>query len=256
MRNFGLIGYPLGHSASREYFERKFAEEHIVDATYRMYELKDIKEFHGLLSKTPDLLVLNVTLPYKQAVMPFLDALDPVARAIGAVNCIGIDRSGDKISTKGHNTDVEGFRQSLLPLLKSYHKRALVLGTGGGAMAVGYVLNQLGIDHVFVSRTPEAANEIAYENVNEELVNNHRLIINATPVGMYPSSDKCPKLPYHALGEQHLLYDLIYNPPESRFLQMGKKAHARIKNGLDMLYLQAESAWEIWNGTISNGKGM
>lgn len=254
MRTFGLIGYPLGHSASREYFEKKFNEEHIEDASYRLFELKDIKNFPGLLNETPGLAGLNVTLPYKQAIMPFLDALDPEARSIGAVNCISIEPSGDRIFTKGFNTDAEGFKQTLLPLLKPHHKRALVLGTGGGARAVGYVLNQLGISHIFVSRHPGAGNEIAYEKMDEELVEKHSLVVNATPVGMFPLTDQCPPLPYHALGDNHLLYDLVYNPTESLFLKMGKKARARIKNGMEMLILQAEYAWEVWNGTCRTRK--
>jgi len=245
MQAFGLIGYPLGHSFSVPYFKEKFAREQIK-ASYRNFPLKDISLFPELLEAQPQLLGLNVTVPHKQSVIPFLDKLDKTAAAVGAVNTILIRRVDQDQTLKGFNTDVTGFRDSLLPLLKGQHRSALVLGTGGSSKAVGYVLDLLHIPFTRVSRTG-GEGRLSYEELDQALVEETKLIINTTPLGMYPEVDACPEIPYHALTREHLLYDLIYNPAETRFLQAGKSAGATVSNGHDMLIRQAEASWEIWN---------
>lgn len=237
---YGLIGYPLQHSFSPGYFAAKFAKEGI-DAGYTAYPLDAISTFPQLLHEHP-LRGLNVTIPYKQAVIPYIDELDTAAKAIGAVNCIDI-RSG---ITKGYNTDVIGFKDSLVPLLQPQHTNALVLGTGGASMAVKYVLDELGIEYLNVSRDKKA-DVVTYTELSSDTIASYTLIINTTPLGMYPHTDECPGLPYGAIGKQHLLYDLIYNPQETLFLSKGKAQGAAIKNGLEMLHQQAEAAWQIWN---------
>lgn len=237
---FGLIGYPLTHSFSPGYFARKFAVERIA-ARYEAFPLLEISGFKALLA-TQQLCGLNVTIPYKQAVMPLLTEVDAVALAIGAVNCISI-KSG---RTTGHNTDAAGFEKSLMPLLGRGHKRALVLGTGGAAKAVTYVLDKLNIPFLQVSRT-KSKNTVTYDDVDTALIELHKIIINTTPLGMYPNVEAMPPLPYAAVGAGHLLYDLIYNPGETAFLAQGRERGATTKNGIEMLYLQAEESWAIWN---------
>lgn len=238
---YGLTGYPLSHSFSPAYFGEKFARLGI-DATYQPFPIAAISELPYLLHEHSELHGLNVTIPYKEQVIPYLHGLSPEAAAIGAVNCIDI-RNG--ILT-GYNTDATGFRQSLEPLLQQQHTRALVLGTGGAARAVTWVLDQLGVKWQQVSRNGK--NEaLTYEQVTPELLATHMLLINTTPVGMYPHVTDAPALPYTAIGTQHLLYDLVYNPKETRFLAHGREQGAVIKNGHDMLILQAEAAWAIWN---------
>lgn len=237
---YGIIGYPLSHSFSPAYFNKKFAGQHI-DAHYNTFPLLNINEFPALLVTNKNLAGLNVTIPYKSAVIPYLDRVDSIANAIGAVNCIAITNG----TTTGYNTDVIGFEQSLLPLLKPHHKHALVLGTGGASRAVIFVLDKLGISYSYASR--QASNSIRYEDLTPAIITQHTLIINTTPLGMYPHVDDYPLLPYNAIGEKHLLYDLIYNPAETKFLSLGKAQSATIKNGLEMLEIQAEESWKIWN---------
>jgi len=237
---YGIIGHPLTHSFSPAFFKKKFADQHI-DAVYDAYPIASIAELPELLKSHPDLKGLNVTLPYKEAVIDHLDELDATAAAIGAVNCIAIHDS----KLKGYNTDAEGFELSLVPLLQPQHKHALILGTGGASKAVAYSLKQLNIPFQFVSRNKEQGT-ITYADCSRELLSNHTLIINTTPVGQYPHIEEAPQLPYEALTDQHLLYDLIYNPEETRFLALGKGRGATIKNGFEMLQLQAEASWNIW----------
>lgn len=236
---YGLIGYPLSHSFSPAYFNNKFAIEKI-DARYDAYAIPTIDELAMLLKEHPLLKGLNVTIPYKEQVLPLLHDIDTAARDIGAVNCIGI-RDGKLV---GYNTDYIGFAKSLRPLLQAQHTHALVLGTGGAAKAVIYALKQLGIEYKIVSRT---GGDMQYADVDEQVLKQYKLIINTTPVGMYPEIDKAPDIPYQYLGEEHLLYDLVYNPEETLFLQKGRQQGATIKNGYEMLILQAEAAWHIWN---------
>ena len=234
MRHFGIIGYPLEHSFSARYFTEKFARER-VSADYQLYPLTDIRDVQKV---TMPLEGYNVTLPYKQAIIPFLTEMDATAQEIGAVNVVR--------GTKGYNTDWIGFVNSLRPLLNNTDTQALVLGTGGVSKAVQYGLRQMNIDYLLVSRQ-EQSGGITYSNINKVLLETHTIIINCTPLGMYPHVDTCPDLPYDAIGEQHILFDCVYNPEQTLFLQRGKQQGARIKNGLEMLHLQAEAAWEIWN---------
>jgi len=239
---YGLIGYPLQHSFSPTYFAEKFARLKI-DAVYRSFELQSISELPQLIQSHPSLRGLNVTIPYKTAVLPMLDEIDEAVVAIGAVNCIDI-RNG---RLKGYNTDAIGFERSLIPLLQPRHQKALVLGTGGSSKAVQYVLKKLGIPFLSVSRNPEA-NTLSYNDLNAAIIQEYLLIINTTPLGMFPNTATAPQIPYHAITARHLLYDLVYNPPETQFLAYGKEAGAIGKNGLEMLHLQAEASWEIWSG--------
>lgn len=243
MRTYGLIGYPLGHSFSARYFGNKFSKEGITDARYQLFELKDISMFPKLCQEQPDLRGLNVTIPHKEAIIPYLDRLSDSAKEIGAINVI--KREADN-SLSGHNTDYIGFKQSLRNWLPEVHqKKALVLGTGGAAKAVGVALKHLNVSHVFVSRQ-EGAGNLTYQQLSKDVLNEQQLIINTTPLGMQPAVASKPNLPYHLLGRQHWLYDLVYNPETTAFLQEGIRQGAQVKNGLEMLYAQAEAAWEIW----------
>lgn len=243
MRKYGLIGYPLSHSFSQKYFTDKFQREEITGCVYENFPLATIDEFAPLLQQQPDLHGLNVTIPYKEKVIPFLTAQSEVVQAIGACNCISIENG----RLTGHNTDVVGFEQSLRPLLQPHHTKALVLGTGGAAKAVNYVLNKLGIEFWEVSRTPSSVRQISYQQIDESVIRDHSLIINTSPLGMYPNIDECPPLPYQALTAKHYLFDLVYNPAKTLFLQKGEAQGAAIKNGHDMLIIQAEESWRIWN---------
>ncbi len=240
MRTFGLIGYPLGHSFSEKYFTEKFLREGIADCQYVTLPIEHIELLPALIEERPSLCGLNVTIPYKEAVIPCLTRLDPTAEAIGAVNCIRI-LDGELI---GYNTDAEGFRRSLLELIGEARPRALVLGSGGAAKAVVYVLRSIGLDFSIVSR---ANSSITYDEVTDEVIASNKLIINATPLGMTPHVDTLPSLPYHALTPHHFLYDLVYNPAFTRFLQEGAARGAKTKNGEQMLAVQAEESWAIWN---------
>jgi shikimate dehydrogenase len=245
MRLFGLIGYPLGHSFSVPFFTEKFGVEQI-DAEYRNYPLEDIAAFEDLVIGEPALVGLNVTVPHKQKIIPYLDALNPTARSIGAVNTIFFCRKGDKLSLLGYNTDAPGFERSLKEHLQPHHMQALVLGTGGSSKAVEFVLQKLEIDYRMVSRS-RGEGILAYDQLDQSIVESHTLIINTTPLGMFPNVDICPDIPYEAITSRHLLFDLVYNPELTHFLSLGKEHGAEILNGADMLIYQAEASWEIWN---------
>jgi shikimate dehydrogenase len=250
MRLFGLIGYPLGHSFSASYFNQKFHEEGI-DARYLNFPLEQVGEFRDLVDGEPELAGLNVTVPYKQEIIPYLDHLNDSAANIQAVNTITFRRDRDRLQLLGDNTDVIGFRRSLEEHLHKGHGEALVLGTGGASRAVLYVLDQLGIPGTLVSRTP-GDQRITYGQLDEDRIARSTLIINTTPLGMHPREDTFPLLPYHAMGPGHLLFDLVYNPEKTAFLAKGEEYGARIVNGYDMLIYQAEASWEIWNAAYPN----
>ena len=241
MKNFGLVGKNISYSFSRKYFTEKFEKENI-EAKYYNFDLKNIKQFRDVIKETPNLQGLNVTIPYKQEIIPFLDDLAPEAREIGAVNTINVN--GNKLI--GHNTDYIGFSESLKPHLKPHHKKALILGTGGASKAVAYALKKLDIEYKFVSRSSGEA-KLEYNDLSEEIIKEYRLIINTTPVGTFPEVEESPQLPFQYLNEKHLIYDLIYNPETTRLMARAKKQGASVTNGLKMLQLQAESAWKIWN---------
>ncbi len=246
MRKFGLIGYPLSHSFSKKYFTNKFEKEGIKDAQYELFPIDSIDKLPKLLAENPDLVGINVTIPYKEKVIPFLDALDPKAESIGAVNTIKLV-DGKLI---GYNTDYHGFKDSLLKFIgsKQIPKTALVLGTGGASKAVHKALEDLGITCQFVSRKP-IKEQLSYEDLfsSTDHLNTFLLIINTTPLGTSPNEDALPELPYHLLTQDHLLYDLVYNPMKTAFMQKGIEAKCWVKNGLEMLHCQAEKAWEIWS---------
>ena len=246
MDKYGLIGYPLGHSFSINYFNQKFADEGI-NAKYMNFEIPSIEALAEVLDSNPELKGLNVTIPYKQKVIEFLDQISPEARAIGAVNVIRVTHKGKDVILKGFNSDVIGFTQSIEPMLESYHKKALVLGTGGASKAISYGLQSLGLETVYVSRY-QRPDTICYEDITPEVVKEYNVIVNCTPLGMFPKTEECPKLPYEAMDKSFLLYDLIYNPEETLFLRKGREQGAVTKNGLEMLLLQAEAGWSIWNG--------
>ena len=246
MRKFGIIGYPLGHSFSPGYFNEKFKNESI-DAVYEKYELPVITDLQGVIDYTPELCGFNVTIPYKEKVMSYLDSVSPEARAIGAVNVVKVTRKDNgKPYLEGFNSDVIGFHRSIKPLVTPNHKKALILGTGGASKAVNHALKQLGLDTLFVSRAQKNGT-IQYSQVTDILLEQYTVIVNCTPCGMAPHFDECPAIPYDALSNKHLLYDLIYNPDETLFLKKGRLQGAKTKNGLEMLLLQAEAGWEIWN---------
>ncbi|HYF29908.1 MAG TPA: shikimate dehydrogenase [Chitinophagaceae bacterium] len=247
MKRYGLIGYPLSHSFSKKYFEEKFHREGITDCAYELFPIASIEELPGLLTRCPDLHGLNVTIPYKQAVLPFLHSTENLPSNLSACNCIAIENG----RLTGYNTDVIGFEKSFAPLLQPHHRRALVLGTGGAALAVSYVLEKLDIDHTFVSRKRQALPVcVQYDEVDESILASYQVIINTTPLGMYPNEDQSPPLPYHALTPQHYLFDLIYNPAKTLFLRKGEERGAVIKNGEEMLVIQAEESWNIWKSSI------
>ena len=247
MKTYGLVGYPLGHSFSQDYFTKKFAAENI-DAQYLNFQIGDIALFPEKVLTVDGLSGLNVTIPYKQKVMAYLDEIDETAQKVGAVNVVKIIRNGSNVRLRGCNSDVVGFENSLKSLLKPCHTSAYILGTGGASKAVRYVLEKLGIDYQFVSRSADASNNIlSYEQLTNDLIASHKLIVNCTPLGMSPKTDACPAIPYEAIGPDHLCFDLIYNPEVTLFLQKARQQGATIKNGLDMLIGQAVRAWEIWN---------
>lgn len=246
MKTFGLIGYPLKHSFSYRFFGDKFTKEEI-DAQYLNFEIANIDRLPDIIKEYTKLHGLNVTIPYKEQVIPFLDELDPTAEAIGAINVIKIDRSGDKIHLKGFNSDYIGFRNSISPLINpEVHHKALILGTGGASKAVEYGLKDLNIETQYVSRSKKEG-VITYADLSEEVMSEYTIIINASPIGTFPNIDECPDIPYNYIGKKHLLYDLVYNPAVTKFLDLGKKQGAKIKNGEEMLELQAIAAWHIWN---------
>jgi len=248
MDTYGLIGFPLKHSFSAIFFTEKFKKENI-DAEYLNVEIEDIQQIREVILTHVHLKGLNVTIPYKEQVIPYLDELSPEAKKIGAVNVIKIDRNPNDKHTyylKGYNTDYVGFKKSIGPLIKSdIHKKALVLGTGGASKAVVQALIDLGIDWKYVSRTA-GENKFTYNELTPEIINNYQIIINTSPVGTFPKVNECPDIPYQYLTRNHLLYDLVYNPAETVFLKKGKDKGATVKNGEEMLHLQAEEAWKIW----------
>ncbi len=244
MRQFGLIGYPLGHSFSKRFFTDKFQSEGI-EAAYETYPLENIELFSSLIQDI-ELSGLNVTIPYKEQVIPFLDEMDDAAAEIGAVNVIKFIRSNDRLTLKGYNSDAAGFEQSLTPYLQPHHTKALILGTGGASKAIRYVLNKLGIQTQYVSRTASES-KISYNQLSNELMEEYKLIVNASPLGTFPNVDTCPDIPYEFLTEKHLLFDVIYNPAETLFMKKGKEKGATVINGEPMLIGQALVAWSIWN---------
>lgn len=242
MRKFGLIGKHISYSFSETYFKNKFTEESIKDAVYTNYDIGCMSQLEETL-KDPELIGLNVTIPYKEEIIAKLDSLNSKAAQIGAVNTIKIAPNG---TLKGFNTDYYGFEESLKPHLKKHHKKALILGTGGSSKAVAYALDRLSICHRFVSRHSKPG-MYTYGDLNNEIINEHTVIINCTPIGTFPHVDVCPEIPYTTINSKHILFDLIYNPKETLFLAKGKKGGATTINGNDMLHFQAEKAWEIWN---------
>lgn len=246
MDKYGLIGYPLGHSFSRTYFNQKFEDEGL-DATYENYEIATVDALPEVIDTNPELKGLNVTIPYKEKVMEYLDTVSPEARSIGAVNVIKITRQEGKTTLKGFNSDVIGFTKSIEPMLEKYHKKALILGTGGASKAVDFALKSLGLETLKVSRSQKEGT-IQYKDVTAEIVEEYNVIVNCTPCGMYPKTEECPALPYEALNGKNILYDLIYNPDTTLFIKKGKEHGATVKNGLEMLLLQAFASWEFWTG--------
>jgi shikimate dehydrogenase len=242
MKLFGLIGYPLSHSFSKKYFTDKFQQEGIDDSRYELFPIEKIDDISSLLDENLDLTGLNVTIPYKEQVIPYLHELSPAVQSIGACNCIHVVNG----RLVGYNTDVIGFQKTLEPQLREHHTKALVLGTGGAAKAVHHVLKLKGIEYIEVSRSARGE-VISYDQIDEELMCSHTLIINTTPLGMYPHVDAAPNIPYAFLGRQHYLYDLVYNPNPTLFLKNGIDKGATVENGSEMLRIQAEESWKIWN---------
>jgi len=245
MDRYGLIGFPLKHSFSKDYFNSKFMSERI-DAEYINFEIASITELKLILKNNPRLKGLNVTIPYKEQVIPYLTGISENARLIGAVNVIKIDRTKKKVKLTGFNSDIIGFKQSIEPLLQSHHQQALVLGTGGSAKAVFYGLRQLGLIATYVSRQKSSNQILTYSELSPEVMEAHTVVVNCTPVGMWPKTDDCPAIPYQLLTDKHLLYDLLYNPNETLFMKKGEEQGAVVKNGLEMLLLQAFAGWNFW----------
>lgn len=260
MKKYGLIGFPLTHSFSKKYFTEKFKQEEIEDSSYELFELENLSDFPEFIKANTDLCGLNVTIPHKIGAVYYMNWIDNEAKKAEAINCIKIIQEsavaaafsgevgfvGQDFRLEGYNTDIHGFENSLKPLLKSQHTKALVLGNGGASRAVRYVLKKLRIPFQVVSRRPKP-NQILYENLTPEIIKKYKLIINTTPLGTAPDLTSFPPIPYEAITDQHLMYDLIYNPEKTVFLQKGEAQGAEIKNGYEMLVLQAEKSWEIWN---------
>lgn len=239
---FGLIGKNIGYSFSKKYFTDRFAQTGANDCIYENFDIAQIEEFKTIIAEHPDLCGLNVTIPYKESIIPYLDELSRKAKKIGAVNVIRFKKG----KLKGYNSDAYGFKKSLQPLLKPHYKKALILGTGGASKAVAFALEELDIMYSFAARKDQV-NTIKYEHINATTFDNFQIFINCTPLGTYPNTEVCPELPYEYFNSQHLAYDLIYNPEETLFLKKAKKRGAQTQNGLSMLVNQAEKAWEIWN---------
>jgi shikimate dehydrogenase len=246
-KKYGLIGYPLGHSFSKDFFNQKFSSENI-DAEYVNFEIEHVNDLKHVLRENPDLHGLNVTLPHKMSVIPLLDSITDNACNIGAVNVIKFKRGGlfGKLHLEGHNSDITGFKKSIEPLLNETHRKALILGTGGASKAIYHGLRQLGVDSTFVSRTQQDFC-ITYDEITQNTMENYTVIVNTTPLGMHPKTDACPDIPYEYITPGHILYDLLYNPDETLFMKKGKDKGAVVKNGLEMLLLQAFISWKIWN---------
>lgn len=243
-RLFGLLGKDISYSFSRGYFSEKFKQMNLDNHNYINFDLPKIEDFPSILEDNESVLGINVTIPYKEAVIPYLDKIDKTAKEIGAVNTIKITKRGN---LKGYNSDVVGFEKSITPLLKKHHKKALILGTGGASKAIAYALKRNDIKYKFVSRNPEGKKQISYADLSRKIIEDYTLIVNSTPLGTSPDVNNCPNIPYQFITPNHLLYDLIYNPQVSKFLANGRQKGAAIKNGYEMLELQAEESWRIWN---------
>lgn len=246
MRKFGLIGKSLEHSFSRDYFISIFEKEGITDAKYNLYEISNISDINKLIVSNPEILGFNVTIPYKEEIIPYLHFSDEIVKETGACNCVKVIEG----KLYGYNTDVYGFLQSLSPLLKPQYYKAVILGNGGAAKSVAFVLQQLSIDFVVVARNPKTSKELNWEPLTPSLIRNANIIINTTPLGMFPNLEDFPNLPYQALSSSHLVYDLIYNPQKTLFLDKAHLQGAIIKNGMQMLHLQAKQSWKIWNNKL------
>jgi len=249
VKTFGLIGESLQHSFSKQYFTDKFKRNNWNDVKYELFEITELGELNTFLQNNETLCGLNVTIPYKQSILSYLDELDETAKIVSAVNCIKIIRNKGALYLKGYNTDILGFSSAIKPFLESSHQKALILGTGGASKAVYYVLNQMGIDCYFVSQTKgeKQTNTFQYSDINEIMLSSFKLIVNTTPLGMYPNVSTCPELPFQYINETHFVFDLVYNPEETLLIKKSKEKGALTQNGLSMLYLQAEKGWEIWN---------
>lgn len=246
MKTFGLIGYPLAQSFSQKYFTTKFQKENI-NARYLNFEIPSINELPELLNHHPYIAGLSVTIPYKQEIFKYLNELDETARLVGAANAVKIIWKDKKPVLKGYNTDLIGFAESIKPLLKEHHKKAMILGTGGAAKAIAHALQLMDIEYKYVSRSANNKNTLNYEQLDSNIINENTIIVNCTPIGMFPKINECPEIPYSLISDKHLLYDLTYNPETTLFMQKGIDNGATVKNGLEMLHLQAEAAWKIWN---------
>lgn len=246
MKVYGLIGYPLSHSFSVSYFDEKFKRENVTDSKYLNFPIESIDHFSELLDANPDLLGLNVTIPYKEKVITYLDKVDDVARTIGAVNTIKIEKIDGKRTLSGYNTDVLGFLTALKPNLTDEISSALILGTGGASKAIKYALKSIGISTFILSRSAAKA-DFSYQNITESNIKENLLIVNCSPVGTFPRIEEFPEIPYNALSTKHLLFDLVYNPEETLFMKKGKEMGASVLNGYQMLVNQAEGSWKIWN---------
>lgn len=246
MKTFGLLGKSLVHSFSKSYFEQKFSSKNL-DCQYLNFELNKIEDFRRLLIDNPDICGLNVTIPYKEQIIKFLDKIDKEASFIGAINTIKINKTSTGLILTGFNTDAMGFEFSLKPQLKKHHRRALILGTGGASKAVKFVLNKHGIGAIDISRRPIKTNQMSYGHIDKQIIDEHLIIINTTPLGMFPNTKTFANIPYEFIGKNHLLIDLVYNPTETLFLKKGKENGATIVNGLEMLHQQADQSWKIWN---------
>lgn len=244
MNKLGLLGKDISYSFSRTYFKKKFENEGIDNTSYENFDIENIDLFPSIIKNTKGIKGLNVTIPYKEQVIPFLDKINKKAKAIGAVNTIKITKKGKLV---GYNTDCYGFKKTLKPFIKSHHKKALILGTGGASKAIAYTLNEMGITYQYVSRKLSDGIGFSYETLTEDDITDSQIIINSTPVGTFPNVEDCPNIPYQAIHEKHILFDLIYNPEETKFLRLGKKNQATTINGLGMLEFQAEKSWSIWN---------
>lgn len=252
MNILGLIGFPLEHSFSPEYFTRKFANSGIRDYEYRLFPLKDLNDFSQLLVNLPNLVGFNVTIPYKEAIIPYLDNLSVEALKIGAVNTVAVLREEKKTILMGHNTDAPAFEESIKDLIKMQPRRTLILGSGGASKAVRYALSKLSIEYALVSRVKREGINFTYNELTPHILSQYTLIVNCTPLGMHPNTESFPPIPYEGLSDKHVLYDLVYNPKETRFLKNGKDRGAHTINGLNMLYRQADLAWEFWEKSFKS----
>lgn len=248
MKTYGLIGYKLGHSFSRSFFTEKFRNEGLTEHEYVNFELDSIEEFPSVFAQGKSICGLNCTIPYKQQIMQFMNEIDPEAAEIGAVNTVKIiDQNGKRI-LKGYNTDLYGFENSLRPMLEDKHRRALILGTGGASKAIRFLFDRMGISFLSATTRGEKGDrEISYSELSHDIMDEYLIVVNATPLGTFPKVDTCPDIPYHWINRDHVFYDLVYNPAETLFLKKGKEQGAKVKNGLEMLHLQALKSWEIWN---------